>query len=323
LVLLGTALGGKDAVDGVPRPGALTGPWAPQGGLRPVAGLPWYGDDVISSARKLVAEPASKMTPESTLACAIIGGISTTVGLGIVSILLCTKSNAEMIQKSGVETEGVVQKKDTWVTHGDVTGGEHTPGHVHYSVTVTYDADRKDGKRVRITQSKQEIIFKKWVELTEGGLVRVKYLPTDPTQQLIVDGQKEGFGVIFGVYKDGFGWVWVGSRPCLGYCFTLFLGAPLTFFGLGLGMISSQFGGLPWALTLYAGVVVGCFGCCGVVGKFCRTVQKQPEIEVDENPSGPIPKFVLAQSVAPIGAKTPMDCKFANATLESESDCFF
>jgi hypothetical protein len=273
----------------------------------------------------LVAESAESISPEAAFSCAVIGGITTALGLGIVSIVACAKSNKEIIEKKGIETEGVVLQKETWVTHDDGTGGANRPQQVHHSVTVAYDVDRTDGKRVRITQRRHEITSTKWNELTEGGLVKVKYLPKDPTQNLIVDGYKSGFGMIFGVYKDGFGWVWRLD----GSCCTLFFGATLSIIGIGLGLLGFGLAGFIWSLRIYFGAVIGCFGCFGCCRAFGKlhssssTAQQRSEVQVDENPSGLLAQLVVPRPTAPAPILLTLAGKSVDATTESERDPFY
>jgi hypothetical protein len=91
-----------------------------------------------------------------------------------------------------VETEAVVQRKTYEYTEGSRPNplyhrtNNETMGREICRLDIIFDADRADGKRVRITNEQHLVSGMTYRECTEGGTVKVKYMPNDPTECLVV-----------------------------------------------------------------------------------------------------------------------------------------
>jgi hypothetical protein len=198
-------------------------------------------------------------------------------GLAIVLATWYTRKRANNVHANGVETDAVVQGKDQWIT---TSQGEHgtTHTHHHWGLDLIFDADRADGKKVRVRHTKFEVVNELWNGLDGGSEVKVKYLRENPTEFL------------------------VPQKGTPGSCFMTCFGSIFIFAGL----LVASFGG-PLALGVY---FLGVFVVVPIMAKVCKTLLAKltkalgESLTVDENPTGPIPRPGGGSGGAPVEHKS-------------------
>ena len=266
--------------------------------LRPFARMPRAGASFLARARELSEEEEAIEWPaEVGVLFALMGSFLTIYGLRTVYQVLKTHAenpsgiltDIEMIEQGGVETEGVVQKKYSYEKRVQTSSGTDGGGSSHvitvHAVDIVYDADTADGKTLRISKTNDSINVPKWQELTEGGPVKVKYLPKDPKQHFVVDGNHDNpFESLSGA-----------GRNICGCCVILLCGIPFSLGGFGVGYLIYQFAP-SWTVGLYVGLVVVYCACIEVCARVCKKVENfnakygYDGYDVQENPTGPIPQ---------------------------------
>jgi hypothetical protein len=212
----------------------------------------------------------------------IIGAVFSSLGLMMPLLLQRQMKWRKTVLTQGKESEGIVQNKSHYVSKGSNSEGPL----LHWIIHVFYDADRDDGKRVRVELKGVEMTQPVWETLGPGSRVTLKYLPKAVDEVLIMEDKKHG------EIADG-------MLPCLTCIGSIFV---LVGFGVGVG-ISLAMGDF-LGVVVYLLVSTCCFGtgftiCTSPQFKKAISTMADDDLQITEDPTGPLPCPGQSESEAP------------------------